>query len=124
MDLPRISAGKLNLNLFAIANQGKGRFALTGDLTFHSAQAALKASAVVFENNAAIVFDLGGLDRVDSAGIAVLVEWLRRGRQLGRTITYARIPEPVRALARVSGVEDLLESTGGEPETAPRTIVP
>ena len=59
-----------------------------------------------------ILVDLGGVGASDSAGLALLIEWLRVARQGGQAIRFANVPAQIEALARISEVEDLLG--GGE----------
>jgi len=45
----------------------------------------------------------------DSAGLAVLLDWLGAAKRRGRTLRYTHLPADLTALARISEVEDLLE---------------
>jgi phospholipid transport system transporter-binding protein len=56
-----------------------------------------------------ITFDLQGVGEADSAGLALLVDWLASARAAGRTLRYAQVPGQLRALAKLSDVEPLLE---------------
>jgi phospholipid transport system transporter-binding protein len=85
----------------------KGEYRLSGVLTFATAVAALKA-APLFRPGADLRFDLSGVVRADSAGVALLIEWLRRARAAGSHLRYAHAPESLRAMLRVGGVQDLL----------------
>jgi phospholipid transport system transporter-binding protein len=60
--------------------------------------------------------DLGGVGESDSAGLALLIEWLRMAKQSGKEIHFANVPEQIEALARISEVEDLI----GTPSEAGR----
>ncbi len=50
------------------------------------------------------VLDLSEVSRTDSAGLALLIEWLKQSA----TITFRNIPEQMQSLATVSGVQELL----------------
>ena len=52
--------------------------------------------------------DLGEVTEVDSSLLAVLIAWLREAKAAGRTLSYARLPEDLRTLARLYGVAELL----------------
>jgi phospholipid transport system transporter-binding protein len=93
---------------FELIDRGNGDYALKGELTFATASAALKATARLFRKSAALRFDLEGVGRADSAGVALLIEWVRRARQSGGEVRYANLPEHFRAIAQVSGVADVL----------------
>jgi phospholipid transport system transporter-binding protein len=53
-------------------------------------------------------FDLQGVPTSDSAGLALLIEWLAEARAQQRTLRYLRAPEALRALAQLSDVESLI----------------
>ena len=55
-------------------------------------------------------FDLTGLTRVDSAGIALMVEWMRRARVAQYQVHWCEVPEAVLRLIRVMGIGDLMVS--------------
>jgi phospholipid transport system transporter-binding protein len=44
----------------------------------------------------------------DSAGIAVLIEWLATAQARGTTLRYENVPAQMLAIARISDLEDLL----------------
>ena len=57
-----------------------------------------------------IQFDLAGLTRVDSAGIALMIEWMRRARVAQHLVHWCEVPETVLRLIRVMGIGDLMVS--------------
>jgi phospholipid transport system transporter-binding protein len=92
---------------------GGGRFRVSGTLDAGTVTALLKQSADRFFRDAApILVDLAGVTESDSAGLALLIEWLRMAREKGCAIQFANIPAQINALARISEVEDLLTANG------------
>ncbi len=55
-----------------------------------------------------IEVELGAVRRVDSAGLALLLEWARAARRQGRAIHFRHTPEQLKSLARVTGVDAIL----------------
>lgn len=53
-------------------------------------------------------FDLTALAVVDSAAVAVLLEWQRAARALGKTIHFQNIPASLESLIALYGVSELL----------------
>lgn len=97
------------MSAFELAGRGQGEYALTGELTFATASAALKATAGLFKNgDAALRFDLAAIERSDSAGMALLIEWLRLAERAGTALSYIHLPENLKAMARVGGVAEYL----------------
>ena len=52
--------------------------------------------------------DCSALERIDSAGLAVLLDTVALAREQGVELTYVELPAGVLRLARLSGVEALL----------------
>ena len=94
--------------LFAIREDVAGHFALDGELTFASADLALKKTAKLFSASSPIVLDLAGIVRADSAGVALLLEWQRRGKLAGAKVHYVNLPLQLKAIARVTGADGIL----------------
>ena len=86
---------------------GEGRFQLSGVLGFPTATQVLERSKALFEQRA-IEVDLKGVTQADSAGLAVLLEWLHWARREGRRMNFINLPEQILAVARITEVEELL----------------
>jgi phospholipid transport system transporter-binding protein len=91
---------------------GGGRFRVSGVLDAYTVVDVLEQSVERFANEKEICVDLGGVSEGDSAGLALLIEWLRIVRQHGQRIRFLNIPAQISALARISEVEDLLAANG------------
>jgi phospholipid transport system transporter-binding protein len=87
---------------------GAGRFRVSGVLDASTAGEVLEQSEARFEQFKDLDVDLGGVGESDSAGLALLIEWLRLARQWQKTIRFANVPAQIEALARISEVEDLI----------------
>jgi phospholipid transport system transporter-binding protein len=87
---------------------GDGQVRVAGDLTFSSVAALLAESRRALPGNGTVTVDLSGVAGVDSAGLALLIEWLRESRANGRELHFTGLPERLRAIAGLAGVEDLL----------------
>lgn len=96
-----------------LSDQGGGRFALSGDLVFETVPALLAAGDAAFGAVTQAEVDLAGVGRVDSAGLALLLEWTVAGRAAGRAVRYRNAPAALSALAGISEVEGLLAGGSG-----------
>ncbi|MGH8398186.1 MAG: STAS domain-containing protein [Gammaproteobacteria bacterium] len=90
------------------ADIGAGRFRLDGRLDFKSVTGALTASQRLFAEYQAIQLDLSGVTATDSAGLALLIEWISRAKQSKCKLSFLHVPEQVMAIARISNVDKLL----------------
>ena len=107
---------------FKFETPGDGRYALAGSLTFATVTAVLEESKELFGEMRVIELDLSKVVEGDSAGLALLLEWINWARAYGREIRYSGIPAPILAIARISEVEELLQS--GEPVARGATASP
>lgn len=81
---------------------------MVGSLHFTTVSALLSAGAEAIGRNEAGVIDLAGVTTSDSAGLALLIEWLSVAKGANRTLRYENIPCQLQQLARLSEVEKLL----------------
>lgn len=86
----------------------EGRLALLGELTFETVPGLSKDLESMFKQCPRLRIDLSGLDRVDSAGLALLIEWTRLTRALGHGLEFINIPRQLLTIARVSGLDQIL----------------
>ena len=84
-------------------------WSISGCLTFETV-GRLVAKMPSPEAGTDIQFDLAGLTRVDSAGIALMIEWMRRARVAQHQVHWCEVPETVLRLIRVMGISDLMVS--------------
>jgi len=99
---------------FRIAPAGPGRLAVTGELDFETASEALRSGSAALDDRVrAWTIDLGGVTAGDSAGVAVLVEWLSVALARGATLRYESVPAQMISIARISGLEDVLFPQSG-----------
>jgi phospholipid transport system transporter-binding protein len=93
---------------FELKDLDDGRFALSGDMNFETAERILKASEDLFEEHTQIQIDLAGVADTDSAGLALLLEWITWANHTVREIRFENIPERILAIARTTEVDGLL----------------
>jgi len=103
-----VKPARLLVSEFDLRDQGEGRFALSGDMSFETAQQILKSSEPLFRQYAALKIDLSGVSKADSAGLALMLEWKAQAGQRGAVIEFAAIPESLLAVAKTSEVSDLI----------------
>lgn len=97
----------------ALAAVGPGRFELSGDVGFVDAARLLDEGDTAFAGLEQVEVDLARVARVDSAGLALLIEWSLSARSAGRALRYRNIPPAVASLAGISEVAELLAPSSG-----------
>ena len=92
------------MNPLPISRDGD-RLSVHGDLSFDSVAEALRRS-LDWPEQTDIEIDLAGVSRSNSAGLALLLEWLKNAQQKGRQIKYHNVPEQLLTIARAYGIDD------------------
>lgn len=94
---------------FDLEDLGDGRYRLQGEMTFQTCGKILRKSEPAFEEHTRIEVDLSGVTRTDSAGLALLLEWITWANHTVREIRFKDVPERIDAIAKVTEVEELLK---------------
>lgn len=93
---------------FELKDLGDGRFELSGEMSFGTVDRILRRSESAFRSHQRVEVDFGGVDKADSAGLALLLEWKAAARRNSHLIDYVAIPASVLAIAQTTDVEHLL----------------
>ncbi len=90
-------------------NSDKG-WALIGELIFTTVTQIYQQSLTYFQDSGSVPesIDLGRITRVDSAGLALIIEWIRLGRKHDINIRFQNIPAQMTPLAKLCGVDHLI----------------
>ncbi|TXG78242.1 MAG: STAS domain-containing protein [Rhodocyclaceae bacterium] len=91
----------------AAIRESGDRLAVTGNLTIPQA-ARLLEDGTRHVSARDVLFDLAAVEQVDSAGVAVILGWMRAAQAAGRTISVANAPASLRSIAQLYGVDDIL----------------
>lgn len=93
---------------FELTEHGAGHFEFKGEMSFKTAEQILRASESSFQRQSKICIGLAGVTRTDSAGLALLLEWIGKAHQSGSEVSFVAIPEKLRAIAETAEVQQLL----------------
>jgi phospholipid transport system transporter-binding protein len=96
---------------------GGGRYRVTGNLGFDTVPALWTQSLSELNDSAETVIDLGQVTHVDSAGLALVIEWVHWAHSHGRRLRLVEIPEKLVALARISETDSFLDPNAAAPES-------
>lgn len=102
-------ARRAAMSEYELSDLGDGRFDLGGDVSFHTAEAILRESAKRFAPHETIEVNLAAVQSTDSAGLALLLEWVSQATQQNREIRFAQIPEKIQAIAVTAEIDELLQ---------------
>lgn len=96
--------------MFTLTEREAGHFLADGSLLFANAAEAFGKGLTLLgaAKSQDLQLDCSGISSSDSAGLAVLVEWLAWARRSDRRMTLLRVPSQLQDIARISELEDLL----------------
>lgn len=104
-------AGAPGATSFEVATTAPGRLAVRGRLSFANARRARNdgLQALRDSNARELEIDCAGITQSDSAGLAVMLDWMAIMKREGRSLRFANLPQSLLAVASISGVEELLQ---------------
>ncbi|MDH5469214.1 MAG: STAS domain-containing protein [Gammaproteobacteria bacterium] len=92
----------------AAVRVGESGWLLSGELDFETVPALLQHRGVQMEAGKNLTIDLAEVTRVDSAGLALMIEWLRESERKNLDMTFTNVPEQLLSIARVCGLDEIL----------------
>lgn len=92
----------------AVVEQSGNTVTVSGVLDFVSAREALESVSSSIRASKTLDIDLSGVVEANSAGLALLIEWLAVARREGHSVSFHHIPDSLRQLAGVCQVDGLI----------------
>lgn len=85
-----------------------GVLRVTGALEFETVTALAAGADALPWGAGRVVIDLGGVAGADSAGLALLVHWMRLARRRDQALEFRNVPSQLMDMARLSGLDGIL----------------
>lgn len=91
------------------ANKDESTIFINGDLTLGTVNQLWSHSLPFFSNiNTPIYVNLEKVKKGDSAGVALLIAWVRLAQRQNKKVYFVHLPEQMLATIQVSGLTELL----------------
>ncbi len=90
---------------FKFIEQQPNHFVIEGQLTFSSIDKKTVGSFNCPARNGNICIDLSKVEKSDSAGLALMIEWVKQCKMYNTRVLFKNIPEQLLALATLSGFD-------------------
>ncbi|MGR9013393.1 MAG: STAS domain-containing protein [Gammaproteobacteria bacterium] len=88
-----------------IIKEGAGHFVIDGDLTFATIDKQTLKSFSFLKTAKEVTIDLSRVASTDSAGLALMIEWIKYSQHNRTHIAFKNIPEQLLNLAKLSGFD-------------------
>ncbi len=92
-----------------IRTSGEGRYVISGDLVFETAPDAERVVGKALDYKHDAEFDLQHVGQVNSAGIALLLDWYGRYLKHQKMLRFDNIPAHLKQLIKVNGLEQIFD---------------
>lgn len=101
------------MSQLTLIEQHPGFFIVEGKLTFSSIDKKTVKSLNFLQSADKICIDLEKVETTDSAGLALMIEWIKQSKTHGVQLSFKNIPEQLLTLAKLSGFDnnDYLENS-------------
>jgi phospholipid transport system transporter-binding protein len=86
----------------------EGRYAIEGALDFTTVSRLAASGHPLFTRGATIDIDLARVTSANSAGLALLLDWLDVATGRGARLTYRNLPDSLTRIAAVSNLDAVL----------------
>lgn len=106
----------------SLIEQSPGYFTVEGNLNFASIDKHTLQSFKFLKGIETICIDLAKVGTTDSAGLALMIEWIRQSRTIRAQLRFKNIPDQLLALAKLSGFDETEYYSGSSPRTAPNNV--
>jgi len=84
-------------------------YALSGELSMQNVpQISRETASLINAMTGEVSIDLSKITRADSAGLALLIDWLRIARRRNFTLHFEQLPEQLMQIAQVCELESVL----------------
>jgi phospholipid transport system transporter-binding protein len=94
------------MSMLTLIEQSPGHFAVEGSLTFAGIDKQTAKSFKFQKGVDSICIDLAKVKTADSAGLALMIEWIRLSRLNQIRLSFANIPKQLLAIAKLSGLDE------------------
>ncbi|MES9941240.1 MAG: STAS domain-containing protein [Candidatus Thiodiazotropha sp. 6PLUC2] len=85
------------------------QFQVHGAMTFEHAKVLLQQSEKLFVALPEIEIDLSQVEKADSAGLALMLEWMAWAAERETKVSFIGVPEAILSIAHLCQIESLLD---------------
>jgi len=84
------------------------QFVLSGDLDFSNVVRVYQKALSQFNSQATLVFNFADLKTSNSAGIALMVEWLRAAKRQNKQVEFRNVSPQLQAIIKAARLDFLV----------------
>ncbi len=88
--------------------QQNGRLIVSGDLNFSTVVELWRESLSLFSSLSTLDFDLSNIHSSNSAGVALIIEWIKYAKNKNKVITFLNVPQQLESIISAAGIKKIL----------------
>jgi phospholipid transport system transporter-binding protein len=89
------------------------KWMVKGELDFSNVMQLYEKSIRDFQHSSEIIFDFSDITSSNSAGVALLLEWIKFFAKQGIPIKFLHLPQTMLTIAKVAGLEAVIQQNAG-----------
>jgi phospholipid transport system transporter-binding protein len=82
---------------------------ISGELSFNTVSQLSQQAETIIAKNKYLIIDLSGVNRSDSAGLAMLLAWSKAAEDYQASLKFINPPEQIQRIAAISNVAEILK---------------
>ncbi len=86
----------------------QNEFVLSGSLDFSNVMSVYQKALPQFNSAQTLVFNFAGLKTSNSAGLALMIEWLKRANTTQKRIEFRNVSVELLSIAKAAGLESVI----------------
>ena len=83
------------------------QFLISGDLNFSNVMSVYRKSVQQSQQCPELTFDFSQLKSSDSAGLALIIEWIKLSRQLNKPVHFTHLSKDIMSIAKAAGIDGM-----------------
>jgi phospholipid transport system transporter-binding protein len=88
------------------------QFLISGDLNFTNVMSVYKKSLQQSQQCPELTFNFSQLKSSDSAGLALIIEWIKLAKQLNKPVRFTHLSADIMSLAKAAGIDGMFDGKG------------
>jgi phospholipid transport system transporter-binding protein len=88
--------------------QQNGRLIVSGDLNFSTVVKLWRESLPLFSSLGTLDFDLSNVRSSNSAGVALMIEWVKYAKNKNQVIKFIDVPQQLESIILAAGIKKIL----------------
>jgi len=80
---------------------------ISGELDFYNVMSLYQKSMPQLQKCPELIFDFSAVKSSDSAGLALIIEWIKLSKQLKKSIHFTHLSSDIMSIAKAAGIDGI-----------------